>query len=167
MYMATLAAAYIGTDRWNAEVYGTLAFASRLAEAVKQRKLAYRVAYSFWKLNSSIDGFLDDIHNKLRKAQNGVEVSSEPVDPARIQNAIDSLHKLHMILDGIYQNAVRYRLTNHSIVAAGVSKLHRNDERVVELAEWIHDMMHPQPLEEIFTNARAEFERGETVALAD
>jgi hypothetical protein len=168
--MAAVAVAYIGTDRWNADVYGTLSFASRLAEAVKQQRLAYQVRYFLWRVNGRIEFMLDDIHAKLEEAiaeaQKG-KASSEPSDPSRIHNAMASIQQLHSILDGIYRAAIHHRLTNNSALAASIHRLHRNDERIVELAEWIQDLTNPDPLEKIFDAARAEFERGETVVLAE
>ncbi len=169
--MAAVAVAYIGTDRWNADVYGTLSFASRLAEAVKQQRIAYQVRYFLWKVNGRIESMLDDVHAKLEEAiaeaEKAPATSSKSSDRSRIENAIASIQQLHVILDGIYQAANHHRLTNNSALAASIHRLHRNDERIVELAEWIQDLTNPDPLEKIFEAARAEFERGESVALAE
>jgi hypothetical protein len=168
--MAAVAVAYIGTDRWNADVYGALSFASRLAEAVKQQRLAYQIRYFLWRVNGRIEFMLDDIHAKLEEAIAEAEkgnAPSEPSDPSRIHTAVASIQQLHAILDGIYQVAIRHRLTNNSVLAASIHRLHHNDERIVELAEWIQDLTNPAPLENIFEAARGEYERGETVVLAE
>lgn len=165
--MATIAAVYIGADSWNADVYEVLSFASRLAAAIKERNAAVRLARFFGKLNRRMDDFFDEIQERLAADQDDHMAPPQPVDYDRVNEALKSLLKLHVILDGIYQRAVRHRLTNHSLLSGSLRKLHRNDERVVELAEWIRDVMHPEAVEEIFSRARSEYDRGDTVALSD
>jgi hypothetical protein len=158
-----MVATFVGSDTWNAEVYSSLAFASRLAAAVKQRQVVYKLSFFFWRMNERLDSLFSEIYSILEKNQIAPD---QAIEPKAIENAIDQLMHMHRILDSIYTAAKRSRLENNTITAGGVRRLYRNNERLLELAGWLSDILHSEELEPIFDSARAEHDRGETVSLA-
>jgi hypothetical protein len=164
--MSSIAASFIGSDDWTIQVHGSISFAARLSGAIKDSHVTAQLAYCFWRVNSKLDNLFDHIYDKLDEVKRG-EVSTEPADPQRIQDAIAALRNLHHVLDGICRSAKVAGLANNSLVASGVLRLRRNDDRVLELADWITDMISPEELDRLFAKAQEEYERGETVVLND
>jgi hypothetical protein len=103
----------------------------------------------------------------MDKAVKGMLPAQAPPDPQRIGDAIASLRNLHHVLREICDSATDAGLERNSLVERGLSRMRCNDERVEELADWISDMTSPQEMEKLFADAKAEYERGETVTLND
>ncbi len=166
--MATMAATFIGSDNWNIEVYGTISFAARLSGAIKDRRAAIQLAFCTWRLNGKLDDFFHAIHERMEAHSEGrLPAPTTPIDPEAVQNAINSLTALHSVLERICSATKQAGLWNNSTLASGLIRLKRQDDRVVELRDWVEDMLHPQELEALFASAQEEFERGETVTLSD
>ena len=166
--MATMTASFIGSDDWNVDVYSTISFAAKLSGAIHERRLAYQLKFCCWRLNKKLDDFFETIYLTMEAAQEGrLPAPTSPASPDAVQNAINSLVALHGVLDGICTSTKDGGLLNHSVVAPGLRRLRKQDDRVVELTEWLEDMLHPEKLEALFASAQEEFERGETVTLLD
>jgi len=169
MEMALAAATFIGTDAWNADLYGSLSISSRLSAAIKSSAAQLKIAGFFWKTNQKIESFLDRIDSAVRDAESAAakgKSKNEPLDRVRVEKAVNQLLDLYLILDNVYQHCVRYRLNNFSRLAGGLSRLRRNADRVNELAMWLHDVLNPD-FKDAFASAGAEFENGETVPASE
>jgi len=167
--MTTTAVSYIGSDSWNIEVYGLVSFASKLSGAVRDRRVAAQLTFCLWRVNSKLDAMFHHIWNHITTAQDvarGVRppVSNAPVDPESIHIAIQSLEALSTVLERIIGGI---KPLNDRLFKSGIARMEEHHERVVELKEWIVDLMAVDQLEAIFSDAKAEFDRGETVTLAD
>jgi len=165
--MATMPATFIGSDTWNIDVHGTISFAARLSGAIKSRRATLQLALFTWRLNKKLADFFDTIHGKMQARADGTTSGPEAADPEVVQNAINALVTLHGVLNRICVITKQAGLLNHSSLAPGLMRLRSHDERVVELKEWLEDMLHPEQLEALFASAQEEFERGETVTIVD
>jgi hypothetical protein len=163
--MALAATTFIGTDTWNAELYGSLSVSSRLKAAIANQSAQFKIAAFFWKTNRSLESFFDKIETAVRNAENG-KSKNGPVNRANIEKGINDLINLYEILDSIHQHCVRYRLNNISRLAAGFGGLRRNADKVEELAIWLQDSLNPD-FKDAFATAQAEFENGETVPASE
>jgi hypothetical protein len=152
----------IGSYQWNADVYGSLSVASRLAAIIKERSAFIKLSYDLRRLNSKINGFLDQFHGimegRIPPSQNAV---SEPLTPERHENAIRLMRQLSAVLADVYLSAKRKRYTNNSLVAGPLSTLHQNAETISEMADWLVMALHPEGFEQVFDRANQERERGE------
>ncbi len=167
--MAFAAATFVGTDAWNADLYGSLSISSRLSAAIRSSTAQLKIAGFFWKTNQKIESFLSRIDSAVRDAERAAEngtAKNEPLNHARVEKAVNQLLDLYQILDNIHQHCVRYRLNNFSRLAVGLGRLRRNADRVNELAMWLHDALNPD-FKDAFASARAEFENGETVPASE
>jgi hypothetical protein len=163
--MAIANATFIGSDIWNAELYGALSISSRLSAAIANQTAQVKIAGYFWVVNRRIESFLDQIASAVHGAELG-KVKSAPKGRADVEKAISTVMNLHGVLDNIYQHSMRYRLNNVSRLAIGLNRLHRNAERVHELAMWLEDTLNPD-FKDAFATAQAEFEHGETVPASE
>jgi hypothetical protein len=163
--MALAATTFIGTDTWNAELYGSLSVSSRLSAAIKNQAAQFKIAAFFWSTNLRIESFFGKIETAVRNAENG-KSKNEPINRASVEKAINDLINLYGILDNIHQHCVRYRLNNMSRLATGLGRLRRNADKVQELAIWLQDSLNPD-FKDAFATAQAEFENGETIPASE
>lgn len=147
-------------DRWDADVYGAIALASRLSTLVKSRAATIKLAYHFWQLDSALRGFLDEVYGVM---ESGTPSSGEEekITPERIEEAADTLRRLHKTVDSIYHAAKRAGLVNNSITAMALNSARKHAEDILELADWFEMSLNPEAVESIFQRASDEEARGE------
>jgi hypothetical protein len=167
--MSTCAAALtsFGSDRWNAEVYGSLSVASQISSMVKSRAQVLTLAYHLRRLNSRLKTFFretDEVMEGKRKLNGDTE--SEPVTRERIEQSLQTISRLHETLNGIYDQARKQRLTNNSLVAGPLNTLRSYAEEMLDLADWIEVACQSEDVESIFERAHQEKQRGEVIYLA-
>jgi len=156
---SAIALAGVGKDQWNASVYGSLSVASRIASAVRDRSRAFQVALLLRKQNKQLAEFLEGVHLRI-EGKIPVEPSAEPLSHEKAENALRSLRELSAQLFGIYQEAKAKRLTNHSLLAGGLSRIRIYSEDIAELADWLEGALDPKAVEDVFERARKETEEG-------
>ena len=154
-----------GSDLWNAEVYGSLSVASRVASMVKTKTQILHLAYSLHNLNKSLKNIFDTLHEAIEHPRN-VEPPAEPATPDQMIRAIAIIRELSTSLDNSYQRAKRARLTNNSLIAGALSRLHTYSEDLVELGDWLEMLLKPEEVNAIFDRANQEIERGEVFDLS-
>lgn len=167
--MATMAASFVGTDIWNAEMYETMSTTSRMSAAIKDGRNLLKVRWALMRLNHNLGTFFDKFFSMIEAAQRGtLPHVDEPATPEQIQRAIDSLWNLHHSLIGINESSKRKGLKKKSLTCGQVSILENNTERLVDMIQWITDISSPQEIQAlstVFEQAMEEFERRETVTI--
>jgi len=154
-----------GSDSWNAEVYGSLSVASRISSMVKTKTQIIQLAYLLHSLNGRLKSLFNDIQEKIDNPSN-FEPPAEPATPEQFKKAIDTLRELSTTLFNIYERSKRARLTNNSLIAGSLSRLHTYSEDLCELADWLEMIQKPEAIEAIFDRAKQETERGEVFDLS-
>jgi len=155
----------LGTYNWNAKVYNTLALASRVAAAVKNRGNVIRIASSFRKLDKSLETLIDVINSSMKGESRAVP-TAEPVTPQTLRSNADNFEQMYRTLDYILECSRRARLTNNSLTAAHIRSLQRHVEPLANLADWFDLASQPEAVGRIFEKARKERENGELTDLA-
>jgi hypothetical protein len=164
--MAIANVAFIGSDAWNAELYGSLSISSRLKSAIANGTAQFKIAAFFWKTNRALDSFLEKIDTAERNAESGKTKASEPLNLERVEKTVNSLIDLCEVLNNIHQLCVRHRLNNASRLAGGLSRLRKNADRIEEIAHWLNDVTHPD-FKDKFAAGEKEFKNGETVPASE
>lgn len=167
--MATVAALNVGSDIWNAEMYGTLSVAWRTRAIIKDTRHLLRIRWSYMRLNAHMDDFLGKFYSVFERAQAGtLPVASEPAAPAQLKESIDTLWNLHHSLQGIYDLSVRKGLKTKVLLASQIEQLACSKERLIDLVQWLTDMSDAEEvksLNSMLSSAEAEYKRGETVTI--
>ena len=167
--MATVAALNVGSDIWNAEMYGTLSVAWRTRAIIKDTRHLLRIRWSYMRLNAHMEDFLGKFYSVFEKAQRGtLPQASESATPAQLKESIDTLWNLHHSLQGIYDLTVRKGLKNKVLLTSQVEQLACSKERLVDLVQWLTDMSDPEEinnLNSMLSDAEEEYKRGETVTI--
>jgi|SRR6478752_4740512 len=121
-----------GSDHWDAELYAVLSLSARLAALLKNRAQTIHLAYQFWRLNSALAGFFDDV----RSAMDGKKpASSDVLTAEQLEDGIRTLRKIHNNLETLYEAARCSRLTNNSLVAMPLRSVHSYSDEILDLAE--------------------------------
>jgi hypothetical protein len=167
MASAAVVLTHLGSDHWDAEVYGVLSMASRLAAMVKTRGQTLRLAYSFWRLNSSLASFFSEVRESMESNKSFQPEGSAPVTPERIENAIRGLRELHIKIENMYESARRARLTNNSLIAMPLRSVHTYNDDILELAELLEAFQNPEGVNAVFERSAQERANGEVFDLAE
>ena len=163
--MSTTALAVFGSDKWNAQVYDSLSFASRIAYVVKDRAQILNLAINLRRMVGKLEANLETLNLVIEGKVS--PQSSEPTPPQQIQEAIDTLQKLSRVLSSIYEAAKRKRLTNNSLIAGPLSRLNKLSDDLSGIAEWAEmAFLHQQAVEDIFNRSRNEKEQGDIYDLS-
>ena len=152
-----------GSDQWDAKVYAVVSMAARLSALVKNRAQTFHLAFQFWRLNSALAGFF----NEIRDVMEGKKKSTSPATPEQIEDAIRSLRKAHVMLETLYESARRSRLTNNSLVAMPLRSVHTYSDDILELAELLEAFQSKDGVEAAFDRSAQERARGEIYDLAE
>lgn len=155
----------LGTHNWNARVYDTLALASRLAAAVKDRGNVLRLAYSLHDLNKNVTKFIG-IVNSAMSGELKPDPNAETVTPETLRSNADNFEQLYRTLDYILEGSRRAGLTNNSLTAASIRGLQKNLDAIGNLADWFDLASQPEAVSQIFETANRERERGDLIDLA-
>lgn len=151
------------TDRWNANVYGAMALASRLSTLVKDRTATLKLAYRLWGLDTSLSKFMNRVYEAM---ESGKAKSEEEITPDRIKEVAQTLRRLYDIVDGIYGPAKKAGLTNNSLTSMALNSVRKRAEDILELAEWFETCIDPEAVESIFQRSAEEEARGEIFDLS-
>jgi hypothetical protein len=149
--------------RWDADVYGAVALASRLSELVKNRALTVKLAYHLWKLNSTLASFFAELHKAIER---DIPKGQPPVTPDRVRESAQSLRKLYASLQSIWVPAKRTGLTNNSLTAGALHSIHNYGEDILELAQLLELSLDLESIQSIYDRASAEKERGDIFDLS-
>jgi hypothetical protein len=167
--MSTMATTFVGSDIWNAEVYGTLSVTARTCAAVKDTHHQLKTRWFYMRMNRHLESFLDNFYAVFEKAQSGTLVhAQEPATPDQIRKSLDSLWNLHHCLQGLYDLSVRKGLKRKVLLASQVEILGRSKERLLDVIQWVEEMSNPEEvhaLDVLFASAAEELEQGETVTV--
>ncbi len=156
-----------GSEEWTAELYGSLSVASELAEMVKNRGQAIRMAYILWRLSGRCDAFLDRTHDIMEgRIQPVMKPEQKEFTTEQAQETIHSLRQLAIVLSGVYDDARRKRLTNNSLLGGPLSRLRLGAEEMLNIADWLDQIIEPAGVEGVFARAQGERERGEVFDLS-
>jgi len=150
-------------DRWNADVYGAMALASRLSSLVKNRAATVKLAYDLRRLNSTLYRFFDEIHKVVERGM----PKGRGVTPERILEASETLLKLHDALDRFYELCRHARLTNNSLMAGTLKSINDYNDEVLELSDLLKLSLQPEVIQSIYNRAKAEKERGDIFDLSE
>lgn len=155
---------FLGTDRWNTELYGSLSVTSQVSSALKGGAQKIRLAYLLHILNGRLVKFFDELYEAI---DHPTPISQEQhPSKEQIQEAITTLRQLSARLNEAYEGAKRFRLTNNSFLAGSVSRLHTYADDLSELAEWLEMLIEPQSHEDAFKRAANEKEQGQVFSLS-
>ena len=146
-----------GNDQWNAEVYDILALASRLSSLVKDRSRTYRIAYRLFDLNSKLNEMFKELYARME----GRKRDEIVLTPEKVQEAIDTLQRLHRLLDALFEAGRLSRLTNNSLTAGLLNSIHVYSDELLELAQIIELARNESHLNAIFERASRERELGD------
>jgi hypothetical protein len=136
--MATVAALNVGSDIWNAEMYGTLSAAWRTRDIIKDTRLLLRMRWSYMHLDAHTEDFLGKFYSVFEKAQRGtLPQASEPAAPAQLKESTDTLWNSHHSLQGIYDLSVSKGLKSKVLLTSQVEQLACSKERLIDLVQWL------------------------------
>jgi hypothetical protein len=155
----------LGTHNWNARVYDTLALASRLAAAVKNRGNVLRIAYRLHDLNKTVGEFIGVV-NSAMNGELKPDPNAEAVTPEMLRSSADNFEQLYRTLDYIIEGSRRAGLTNNSLTAASVRGLQKHLDAIGNLADWFDLASQPEAVNQMFETAKQERERGDLIDLA-
>ena len=90
----------IGSNQWNADVYGSLSLAAEIASLVKDRSRIIKLAFALRRLNGKLANSLDDMRAIIDGRVKPTELTPEEMDaiPERGQNAIQMMLKVTQLL---------------------------------------------------------------------
>lgn len=152
--------ANFGRDEWNAEVFGSLSVASQLALLVKDRGRAIRLAFTLRKLDSGIEKFLEDVY-MIIEGRKKAPPSEEELTPERARLSIHALIELSITMSNIFDQAKRKRLTNNSLLAGPLYRMHAHADELLDIADWLDTIISQENVEPLFARAEQEKARGE------
>lgn len=169
--MATAAAFLTNVGAaWDAEVYGALSDASRLAAAVKDRANSVRIAFGLRKVNAQLNDLFRNIQRDVDAAETGKASnkagSDETITSQRLHEAAADVDHLARMLDSLHENARRARLTNNSLMAGSLRGIFKHIDQLHDLADWFETAAQMDEVNAIFARAKEEKERGETYDLS-
>ena len=165
MSAGTLVLMNFGTPECSAELYGSLSAASELASMVKSRGQAIRMAFILWRLSSRCDAFLDKIHD-IMEGRVQPPKSAKQMSQGEARETVHSLRQLAIVLSAMYDDARRRRLTNNSVLGGPLSRLRISAEEMLDIADWLDQIIEPSTIEAAFARAQGEKERGELFDLS-
>jgi len=154
----------LGSDRWNADVYGSLSVASKVSSVIKGRAQTFHLAFLLHGLNGRLKSFFNDFYETMEKPT-PLEQNQEPTSE-QVQQAILAIRKLSTSLSTTYDRAKRMRLTNNSLLAGSLSRLYTYSEDLFELADWLETLLDPTSSENAFKRAADEKEQGQVFSLS-
>lgn len=168
--MSSMAACFVRTDEWNADVFGSASAAYRISAAVKQGHNVVQARLAFGRLNHLLDGFFESFFAVIENAQNGVyaSVDREPMTSEEVRSAIDKLWNMHSALDMLYDLSLRKGLRKKSLFTNQIKRLEASRERVIDLIQWMEYSVDKDALalaEKAFSLGVEELQRGETVTV--
>ena len=163
MGTASLILTNFEVDRWNADIYGAMALASRLSSLVKNRAATVKLAYDLRKLDRAMASFFHEIHKGIKRGQS----KRSDATPEQVLDASDTLLKMHSTITRLYEACKRSRLTNHSLMAGTLRNINEYNEEVLELSSLLRLSIQPEVVEAIYNRAREEQERGEVFDLSE
>lgn len=146
-----------GNDQWNADVYDTMALASRLSTLVKDRSKTIGISYRLYGLNSKLNALFKQIYARLE----GPAGEERVFTPEETQDAIRSLRKLCGLLDTLFEAGRRSRLTNNSLTASWLNSIHVYSDELQELAQIIELTLDEYHLKFVYERASKERESGD------
>lgn len=168
MSVAETVISSLGAYNWNARVYDTLALASKIAAAVKNRGNVIRIAYHLRELNKALEKLIELVNSamkgELKTVPNGL---AEQVTPQMLRSTADNFEQIYHTLDYIVEGSRRAGLTNNSLTASSVRGLQRTIEPIANLADWFDLASQPEAVGRIFEKAQGERARGELTDLAE
>lgn len=164
MTSAAVVVSNFGSDHWDADVYGVMSMASRLAGLVKTRAQTIRLGYNLWQLHSLLGDFFKLVREN---AEGQRQAAREEVTPERVTEMIRTLRLMYFKLEALYEAARRARLTNNSILAMPLRSIHTYSDDVLELAELLEAYQNKEGIDAIFDRAAGEKARGEIYDLAE
>ena len=157
------------SDAWQADLYESLSLAARLSMAVKRVKAHgqnIKMSYWLWKINSRAAKFFAETDDILAGKVVPEPTANETLTPARIQESIDTLMRLGMSLNSVYEEARRRRLLKNSLIAGPVTALRSHADQFFEMAEWFDLILNADKVEQTFATANEQRIRGDVYDLS-
>lgn len=154
-----------GTYDWDAEVYGALWAASRVAASIKHRANVLRIAYRLRELNRTLTSFFDTVHATM-EGKKPADPDAPPLTPERLRSTADNLEHLNRIIEYVYETMRRVGLTNNSLTAGSLRSIHKHGEELLDLAEWFELTATPEQAKFLFDRAEHESKQGEVYDLS-
>lgn len=153
----------IQAEYWYADLYGAMSLAYRLSALVKNRAAVFKLVYHIRRLDSTLGSLFEEIQKAMKK---GVSKGVAP-RPENVAEALQSLKKLHRILDK-FDNACKVaRLTNNSLMAGHIYSINKYNDEILELIELIQLSQQPEVVNSIYDRAKREREQGEVFDLSE
>jgi hypothetical protein len=156
------------TDAWKANLYESLSLAARLSMAVKRvRNHAQhlKISYLLWKINRDAARFFSEVDDIVAAKADSVS-TEESATPEQIRASIDTLVRLGVSFNAIYEESKRRRLLNNSLVAGPVTALRANADQFFEMAEWFDLLLNAERTEQTFADADAQRAKGDVYDLS-
>ncbi len=151
---------------WDADLYGALSAASKLAAAMKSRANRFIVALTLRKVASTLDELFRMVDNAMQ-GKIPADPNAEPITPQRLRATADSLGQLHRSLEYACGAMKRAGLTNGTLTAGSIKRIQARSQAILDLAYWFETLAQPEEFEAIFKRAAEERERGAFVDLAE
>jgi hypothetical protein len=149
------------SDRWDADVHGAIALASRLSALVKTHAAALSFSRQVRRFNHALSDFLSEVHKAIEKGEH----PDGDITPERIREAEQALRKLHEKIKGLYIACKRAGLTNNTLTAGQLHTMAEYADTILELAELLELSLTPDLIQAIYDRAQAERESGEVFEL--
>ena len=156
----------LGSDQWNAGVYGSLSVASKVSSIVRGKVQVLQLGYHLHTLNGRLKTFFNEVQETIENPASA-KTPEQPPTPEQVNQSIESLRELSIKINGVYERSKRMRLTNYSMLAGGLSRLHTYAEDLYELADWLEMLRDPESYEAAFRRAANEREQGQVFSLSE
>ena len=149
-------------DLWYADLYEIMALAYRLSAAIKDRVTAAKIAQQYRRIDSLLAKMFKDVHKALDEHK-----GSSLGTPAELQEAIQTISKLHSQVGRLLQASKRARLTNNSLTAQSLYNIANWNEEVADLLEAFELSANPEAINAIYKRSKEERERGDIFDLSE
>lgn len=158
MTVATAIISNLTSDEFSGDVYQALSTTAQLAAFVTRRVNVMRISVKLRETNKLIKSLLDLIDDSISGKRQLVEKNTTLQEVERVAENLDHLART---IEYLYEQLRRAQLTNNSLVAGPLMRLHSAIEPLKDIADWADLAANPQELDAILARAKAERKRGE------
>jgi hypothetical protein len=158
----------IGSNLWNARLYSCLAMASELSASLDQPSLVGSAPLNP-RLNRQLDRLNRSVDEMLKAADEAIERQSPDPFPQSLTSdgfcaLRDFVLRLHFLCAGLlsFQGAA----SGNSLRQNRTARLESNNERLLDLADWLDAMSTPEETSAKFEAALEALAKGDVIPWA-
>ena len=153
----------IGSDLWNARVYGGLSIALELAAGAEKPQSRFASFLSVFRFYLQLDRLSGDLEAILDAAERAV-----PLQPITDAETYRRRRDLFLALQGPCSRlaSIQDRLPSNGKMRGRLERLGAQAEQLLDLADWCDAMSVPEETNAKFESALADLAKGDVVPWA-